>query len=97
MGKFGLIPIVYGVFCFIFNYLGYLVAGVPNLGALGSWIFNPLGMAFSGQLGGMLTDQLGLGWFGSLVNGGMVWLVGAGFGFLWTFGLIAIGALLLRR
>lgn len=84
----------YGVACFVFNFLGLIVNVIPNLGSLGSWLFNPLGMAFGGYITGQLVGGNPLLWLGS---DGVAWAVGGIIGVLWTFGLMGLGVWLLKR
>jgi hypothetical protein len=99
MGKFGLIPLFYGVACLIFNFAGIIVKGIPDLGVLGSWLFNPLGMAFSDPIASYLIANVGADvWLiGDLFTNGAAWAVGGFFGLIWTFGLLFLGVKLLFR
>ena len=99
MGKFGLVVFFYGVLCLIFNFAGIIVKGIPDLGAVGSWIFNPLGMAFSAPISSYLIANVGADvWLiGDLFKNGAAWAVGGVFGIIWTFGLLFLGIKLLFR
>ena len=96
----GLIVLLYGVFCFVFNFLGLFLTGIPNLGDVGSWIFNPLGMAFANPVSSYLMGNLGGGvlWlFGDLFANGAAWAIGGLFGVIWTLIMIFVGFMLVRR
>lgn len=99
MGKAGLVPFLYGVACLFFNFAGIIVKGIPDLGVLGSWLFNPLGMAFGQPIASYLVDNVGGNvWFlGDLFKNGAAWAVGGFFGVIWTFGLLFLGVKLLFR
>lgn len=99
MGKLGLIPLIYGILCFIFNFVGLLFSGVPNLGEFGSWLFNPLGKAFSAPLADLVVSNAGLDFWliGDGFKSGAAWFIGGVFAIIWTFGLIWVGVKLLGR
>lgn len=99
MGKAGLIPFLYGFACLVFNFGGIIVNFIPDLGTFGSWLFNPLGMAFGQPIASYLVDNVGADtWLlGDLFKNGAGWAVGGFFGVIWTFGLLFLGVKLLFR
>jgi len=95
LGKvFGVVMLVYGVACIIFDYVGFVFSTIPNLGVFGSWLFNPLGMAFSNIITSNLVGGnpiLGLG------SSGIAWAVGGVLAFFWISIMLFFGSKLVRR
>lgn len=72
----------FSVFSFLYNIVNPLFHFFPDLGAVGSWLFNPLGMLFSNILGNAISANISsnLGFLGGLIHdstmGFSIWLAG---------------------
>jgi hypothetical protein len=86
--------ILYGIACIVFSFAGLVLTFIPNLGSVGSWLFNPLGMAFSEYITTQLTAGNPVLWLGS---SGVSWAVGGALEFLWVFLMLFVGVKLARR
>jgi hypothetical protein len=89
---FGLLAIVYAVVCVVFNFFFHL-----ELGIVGSFLFNPLGVLFANQIASAIIGLSPIPIIGGLLESNIAWMVGGLIAAVWSLGCFFVGLILAKR
>lgn len=98
---FGLLAILYAVVCVVFNFFFRL-----DLGVVGGFLFNPLGVLFANQIASMIIglSPVEIPIIGGLLESniawmvsGIAWMVGGLIAVAWSLGCFFVGLILAKR
>ena len=91
---FGLLAIVYAVVCVVFNFFFHL-----ELGIVGSFLFNPLGVLFANQIASAIIglSPVEIPIIGGLLESNIAWMVGGLIAVAWSLVIFFVGLILAKH
>jgi hypothetical protein len=89
----GALMLLYAIGVFIYNFVSFFV-NLPQIGVIGSYLFNPLGMAFGAQVTSQIVHNNPLL---MLASYGVTYFVGGVLALVWCLVIGWIGSILIRH